>query len=67
MCVRLCVCERESVWKKEAEPVNGELIGFLPLETTNSAVLLFMWTLSSTATTTRPKGIRAVSRGGGLA
>lgn len=24
--------------KKEAEPVNGELAGFLPLETTTSAV-----------------------------
>lgn len=37
-----CVCMRGvCVWKKEAEPVNGELAGFLPLETTNSAVLLF--------------------------
>lgn len=53
-CVRVCVCtgkrekrgEREHVcvWKKEAVPVNGELTGFLPLETTNSAVLLFMRT-----------------------
>lgn len=56
-----CVC----VWKKEAEPVNGELAGFLPLET--SAMLLCLWTLSSTATTTRPKGIGAVSRGDSLA
>lgn len=38
----------------------------LPLETTNSAVLLFMWTLSSTATTTtRPKGNRSSFEGGG--
>lgn len=60
-----CVCVRECVWKKEAEPVNGELAGFLPLET--SAMLLCLWTLSSTATTTRPKGIGAVSRGDSLA
>lgn len=60
-CVCVCVC----VWKKEAEPVNGELAGFLPLET--SAMLLCLWTLSSTATTTRPKGIGAVSRGDSLA
>ena len=59
MCVCVCVCigkrerrgerERERarvcVWKKEAEPVNGELAGFLPLETTISAAVLLMWTL----------------------
>lgn len=70
VCVRNGERERESkivvcVWKKEAEPVNGELAGFPPLET--SAMLLCLWTLSSTATTTRPKGIGAVSRGDSLA
>lgn len=76
VCVCVCETEREReskivvcvlvcVWKKEAEPVNGELAGFLPLET--SAMLLCLWTLSSTATTTRPKGIGAVSRGDSLA
>lgn len=62
---KIVVCVRVCVWKKEAEPVNGELAGFLPLET--SAMLLCLWTLSSTATTTRPKGIGAVSRGDSLA
>lgn len=62
---KIVVCVRVCVWKKEAEPVNGELAGFLPLET--SAMLLCLWTLSSTAKTTRPKGIGAVSRGDSLA
>lgn len=58
---RVCVCV--CVWKKEAEPVNGELTGFLPLET--SAVLLFMWTLSSTATRPRRRRTGAVFEGWG--
>lgn len=48
--------------EKEAEPVNGELAGFLPLGT--SAALLFMWTLSSTATA-RPKAAGAAPRASG--
>lgn len=63
-----CVCGVSvsvCVWKKEAEPVNGELAGFLPLGT--SAVLLFMWTLSSTATTARPKAAGAAPRAAELA
>lgn len=39
--------ERVYVWKKkkEAEPVNGELAGFLSLETTTSAVTFHVDTI----------------------
>ena len=49
--------ERARVWKKEAEPVNGELTDFLPYYNTESSCILFILTVS--AATTRRKGIKA--------
>lgn len=51
------------VWKKEAEPVNGELAGFLPLETTTSAVTFHVDTIINSNNTANRE--QELFRGGG--
>lgn len=57
-CVFVCVC----AWKKEAEPVNGELAGFLPLETSGRVTFHVDWITDGSSSAGPKKG--ALFRGG---